>query len=121
MVRSRNHFVWVLATLAALVAPALPQTCGCPCDESASICPQPCCGAETPTEACRCQLHARHDQPLLPAKSASPSLDNHDQAVAPTALAMEVPQVLGVSREYLSSSLAVPIRPPRILFGVWRN
>jgi hypothetical protein len=26
-----------------------------------------------------------------------------------------------VSREYLAASLAVPIRPTRILFGVWRN
>jgi hypothetical protein len=31
-----------------------------------------------------------------------------------------VPQVLGVSREYMAASLAMPIRPPRILFGVWR-
>jgi hypothetical protein len=34
---------------------------------------------------------------------------------------LEVPQSLGVSREYLAASLAVPIRPVRILFGVWRN
>jgi hypothetical protein len=34
---------------------------------------------------------------------------------------IDVPRDLGVSREYVTAALAVPIRPPRILFGVWRN
>ncbi|MFM8892678.1 MAG: hypothetical protein ACKOTB_13850 [Planctomycetia bacterium] len=42
-------------------------------------------------------------------------------AIGPSVLPAIAPQVLGVSREYLAASLAIPIRPPRILFGVWRN
>lgn len=124
MVRGRNHFVWVVATWATwatLAAPAIPQACCCPCDEPASICSLPCCAAEAPDAACRCQLHARHDQPLAPAKTRSPSLDHHEQSAAPTVVTIDVPRDLGVSREYVTAALAVPIRPPRILFGVWRN
>jgi hypothetical protein len=40
-----------------------------------------------------------------------------DAAAIPGDAPPIVPQVLGVSRAYV----AVPIRPPRILFGVWRN
>ena len=35
--------------------------------------------------------------------------------------AITVQNTLGVSREYVAASLAVPIRPMRILCGVWRN
>jgi hypothetical protein len=42
-------------------------------------------------------------------------------AIGPSVLPAIASQVLGVSREYLAASLAIPIRPPRILFGVWRN
>jgi hypothetical protein len=41
--------------------------------------------------------------------------------IGPAFLPPVAPLVLGVSREYLAASLAIPIRPPRILFGVWRN
>jgi hypothetical protein len=121
MVRSRNQCAWVLATWTAVAAPAIPQACGCPCDASPSSCSQPCCATASPAVACRCQLDARHDQPLVPAKSTSSSLDHQDQVAALAALTIGVPQDLGVSREYVAASLAVPIRPPRILFGVWRN
>jgi hypothetical protein len=33
----------------------------------------------------------------------------------------EAPHELGASREFVAASLAVPIRPVRILYGVWRN
>lgn len=121
MVRSRNQCAWVLVTWAAIVAPAVPQACGCPCAASQSSCSQPCCATETPADACRCRLDARNDQPLAPAKSTSRSFDHHDQAAAPTAFTIDLPWDLGISREYVAASLAVPIRPPRILFGVWRN
>jgi hypothetical protein len=121
MIRSRNQFVWVVATWAAVVAPTIPQACGCPCAESPSSCSQACCTAKAPDAICRCQLDARHDQPLAPAKIASPAFGHHEQAATPAAFTIEVPRDLSVSREYVAASLAVPIRPPRILFGVWRN
>lgn len=121
MVCRPKQLVWVVAACATLFAPAIPQACCCPCAEPASICDQPCCAAETRAEACCCRLDARHDQPLVPAKGTAPSFEHHDQGAAPTAVVADVPQVVGVSREYLAASLAVPMRPPRILFGVWRN
>lgn len=50
-----------------------------------------------------------------------PSFDPVAQASLPAVAPPATPQVLGVNREYLAASLAVPIRPPRILYGVWRN
>jgi len=49
------------------------------------------------------------------------SFDEVAQASLSAVVVSSAPQVLGVSREYLAASLAVPVRPPRILFGIWRN
>ena len=115
MERTNNHFGWVLAACAAVVAQAAPTTLCRSCD-------QPCCAvvheACCHDEPCHCQLDARDEQPL----SQGPLTACADGGPA-LGLAMVlplVPQVLGVSREYLAVSLAMPIRPPRILFGVWR-
>ena len=63
----------------------------------------------------------KQDRPLAPSPGASPApVAAHSQAAwwaAPPA----APPTLGVSREYAADLMAVPIRPPRILFGVWRN
>ena len=120
MAGRRFQAIWIVATVAMLVAPAA-QASPCPCDGAPTACRQACCTAETPASACRCQLEARHEQPLVPAKAASPSVDHLDRGFAHAAFVIDMPRDRGVSREYLAASLAVPIRPPRILFGVWRN
>ncbi len=140
-----KKLVWVVAAYAALVAQAAPEVSCRSCDQPCcadrpggdgavatnapeatgrSTC-QRCAAARPPAEAsqqpCRCQLHARHEQPLSPARSAVAAHAGGDAAAIPGDAPPIVPQVLGVSREYVAASLAVPIRPPRILFGVWRN
>ncbi|MEX0670077.1 MAG: hypothetical protein WD060_06450 [Pirellulales bacterium] len=77
--------------------------------------------AETNERPCRCQFNARNDQPLSPSMGILPAFADADSAALQAVVPPRVPQVLGVSREYVAASLAVPIRPPRILFGVWRN
>jgi hypothetical protein len=89
---------------------------GCPlCAAAADLRP-----VETTEQPCHCQLTARHEQPLSLSRGTAPVLSAGHAALSPVAIPPLVPQVLGVSREYLAVSLAMPIRPPRILFGVWR-
>jgi hypothetical protein len=116
----QKQLAWVVAAWATLVAPAIPQACECPCVEPADACGRSCCGPESPAETCCCQLDGGQPEALLPERVAPPSVDTHHQSVS-LAAARTVPQVLGVSREYVAASLAVPIRPVRILFGVWRD
>jgi len=85
---------------------------------AAGITPRP---LERPEQPCNCQLTARHEQPLALPSGSVPVLSVGDAADATVVSPPLPPQVLGVSREYLAASLSVPIRPPRILFGVWRN
>ena len=117
---SQKQLAWVVAAWATLVAPAIPQACECPCVEPADACGRSCCGPESPAETCCCQLDGGQPEALLPERVAPPSVDTDHQSVSPV-VAQAVPQVLGVSREYVAASLAVPIRPVRILFGVWRD
>ncbi|MFM8802768.1 MAG: hypothetical protein ACKOK8_02460 [Planctomycetia bacterium] len=70
---------------------------------------------------CHCQLKARQHEPLSLSRSTLPAVADGAMAIGSSVLPAIAPQVLGVSREYLAASLAIPIRPPRILFGVWRN
>ncbi len=146
VMNSPKQIVRILATCAAFVAQLAPQAFCLACDqpccierssgrgltkndagvEPVSHCPLCAAAADfRPTETherpCRCQLNARHDQPLSPTKGTLLELAGGDVALGPAVAPPEVPQLLGVSREYLAASLAVPIRPPRILFGVWRN
>lgn len=135
---SRRQVVWFVAACAALVAQVTPQavcrSCDQPCcgvavesvAESATGCPlcaaaADSCAVEVSEPPCRCQLDARQDRPISPSKAAVPAFDPVDQAFLPAAAPAAVPQTLGVSREYVAAFMAVPIRPPRILFGVWRN
>ena len=138
MICSRRQVVWFVAACAALVAQVAPQafcrSCDRPCceiavesaAESATGCPlcaaaTDACAVETSEQPCRCQLDARQDRPISPSKGVAPAFDPVDQDFLPTAAPAAVPQTLGVSREYVAASMSVPIRPPRILFGVWRN
>lgn len=142
MTRGRKQFVWFVAACAvvAQAPPAMPCFgCDRPCcadrasghaavdtdGEVASGCPL--CSAAHPRPAdtsdlpCRCQLDARHDQPVSLSRGADRAGDERSPAHGPAVARPPVPPLLGISREYLATSLAVPIRPPRVLFGVWRN
>ena len=78
------------------------------------------CPTDASGDPCRCRLEPREDAPLAAGRDASSPLIPSNQAAA-VGPALPVPRSVGVSREYLATTLAVPIRPPRILFGVWRN
>lgn len=137
--------VGLVAVWAALFAPLVPQSfcdaCdrGCcaeegvdrdpsfagPCGEPKDGCPLCAagtgqCGTESAPLPCHCQLTPRQDQPL----SFTPSPPHGEHATQLAILetdSLHVPHSLGRSREYAAASLAIPIRPARILFGVWRN
>lgn len=145
MVQSQTQLVWSLAACAAVFAQftprALCQACDQPCClsvadghnpsvaaaavEPAGRCPL--CAAESgrrlpdTNRPCHCQLKARQHEPLSLSRSTLPEVADGALPISPVFLPPVAPQVLGVSREYLAASLAIPIRPPRILFGVWRN
>ncbi|MEI6239639.1 MAG: hypothetical protein WCR51_04570 [Planctomycetia bacterium] len=146
MLRSRKQLVLACVACAAILAQVAPQASCRACDQPccaaldggrgsappnsscqpAATCPL-CTAAvdlrptETSERPCHCQLTARHEQPLSLSGGAAPVLSDGHATLSPVAIPPRVPQVLGVSREYLAASLAMPIRPPRILFGVWRN
>lgn len=119
-----QKLVWLMMALAALAAQVVPQAWGEGCDrgccaaESAACCSA--CPVEPSAPPCHCQLEARQDQPLSVSKGNSPDRDLQHVAVLESA-SLEAPRALGVSREYAAASRSVPIRPVRILYGVWRN
>ena len=149
MVRRRNKFGWLAAACMAVVAQGLPAACCGACDRPccsehsdkyhAAVAEAPadsggcplCAAATTATageqthdptdQACRCHLKARQVQPLAPAPDSLRDRAAGDPPAILSAPRPIPPQAIGVSREYLAASLAVPIRPPRILFGVWRD
>lgn len=146
VMRGRNQFAWALAACAAVVAQVattpLCQACDRPCRaglagghtsntpdsivEPTDGCSQ-CVGeagyrrAETTERPCHCQRNARDDQPLSPSRGTPTGVADDAPSSGLAVVPPVVPLNLGVSREYLAALLAVPIRPPRILFGVWRN
>lgn len=126
--RNRAWLVVACGTLVAQAAPvSLSRACDQPCCVVSSGTPSGCCAHEddgrqgTTETPCRCQLEPREGQPSSQPRQAHPSLDHGLWTPTLASAAPHVPQVLGASREYLAAALAVPIRPPRILFGVWRN
>jgi len=105
------------------VVPVAPVSGGCPvCAITAERCPiESATSAESAETPCGCQLDARQDEPMASSRGTLASFDEVAQASLSAVVVSSAPQVLGVSREYLAASLAVPVRPPRILFGIWRN
>lgn len=124
MVKLRNT-IWLVMACLAVVTPVVPQAWGEDCDrgccvaESGGCCSA--CPAESPEPPCHCQLEARQDQPLSGSKDRSPQSDLLTGVAMADSVALKAPRELGVSRDYLAASLSVPIRPIRILCGVWRN
>jgi len=116
--------VWLVVACAALVAQVVPQAWGADCGGCCVAEVRECCAAcpaETAEPPCHCRLDARHGQPLAVDRGTSPGHDLLGRSVIADSTPFEAPHVLGVSREYVAASLSVPIRPPRILYGVWRN
>lgn len=117
--------VWIVMACVALVAQVVPQASGGGCDrgccaaESGACCSA--CPAEPSAAPCDCQLEARQDQPLSISQGSTPDRDLLEQVAGLDSASLEAPPVLGASREYAAASLSVPIRPVRILYGVWRN
>jgi hypothetical protein len=72
-------------------------------------------------DPCRCRLEPRNDGSLPGHRQSSPRFSGDDAAVLPGTAPAPAPATIAVSREYLAASLSIPIRPTRILFGVWRN
>ena len=146
MVVRRTNLGWLVAAWAAVFLQAVPAACSGDCDRSccqrrvavwspsaaepgdSGECPS-CAAvavacdqaAEATDRPCRCHLVARRNQPLAASTDSHRNLAASDTPAVLTAVPPIPPQVLGVSREYLAASLTVPVRPPRILFGVWRE
>ena len=117
--------VWLMTAFVAFAAQVVPQAWGGECDrgccaaESGTCCSA--CSAETTAPPCHCQLEVRQDQPLSVSKGSTPDRDLLKQVAVVESASLEAPPAIGVSREYVAASLAVPIRPVRVLYGVWRN
>jgi len=125
VVRFLQKPVWLAVAAVALVAQVVPRAWSADCERGccAAEVHECCtaCPAETTERPCHCQLDARQDQPLLTHRVTSPQCDLLDQVAVADLASMQAPHAIGVSREYVAASLAVPIRPTRILCGVWRN
>lgn len=117
--------VWIVMACVAFAAQVVPQIWGGDCDrgccEAESGCCCSACPASPPAPPCHCQLDARQDLPLAVSSRSTPDRDQFEQRSLGESASLEAPHGLGVSREYAAASLSVPIRPVRILYGVWRN
>jgi hypothetical protein len=117
--------VWLAVASVALFAQAMPQAWSGDCDSGCCAAEvRACCSdcpAETAAPPCHCRLDARQDQPLSADRGLSSGHDLLGRVAIVDSTSLEAPHAIGVSREYVAASLAVPIRPVRILCGVWRN
>jgi len=78
--------------------------------------------AHTDQAPCHCQLDAKQEQSL--AVPNDRSSQRHELPVwgeVADATSPGASQGLGISRAGALASLSIPIRPVRILYGVWRN
>jgi hypothetical protein len=122
--------------LAAIDARACERSCGaavampacCPLGFSSDrdIAPEcPLCTAEEvgqdPVKPCRCDLESRDDA-AMPAKARS-AVDHRQPArdVGPGMLAVAEQASGAAMRQAVAEGATIPRRPPRIVFGVWRN
>lgn len=95
-------------------------TDGCPlCAAASEECHNDAAGV-TSGVPCRCQLTPSQDQPLT-ANQPPPHREHVTHLAILETGSLHVPHSVGRSREYAEASRAIPVRPTRILFGVWRN
>mgnify|MGYP006280967187 CR=1 FL=1 len=146
MKRRTAHHVWFCAAWAALVAQAAPTALCSDCDRACCTATTgggeprgsgagadvgnscPLCNdhaarlpVENDRQPCTCQLAARQEQPFAPSRTSPTQPRDDAPAVGPAVVPPLVPPALGIGRDYAAGLLDVPIRPVRILFGVWRN
>ncbi len=125
MVSRLQKPVWLAVACAALVAQAAPQMWSGDCDRGCCAAEARECCAACPAQPadppCHCRLDARQDKLLSVHRGPSLHRDLLDQVAVAEWASVEAPHALGVSREYVAASLSIPIRPVRILQGVWRN
>lgn len=92
-------------------------------DADCPLCAPPMAGGLSSADEspCHCQLDTRQEQPLSAHGASSTHRDELSAWVAVDAASLEALHEFGVSRSYAAASLSIPIRPVRILYGVWRN
>lgn len=136
MAARRRQLVWLVAAGAALVSQLSPQAWCRECDRPCCVTPErdtpgvatgcPRCAAvescpvEPPSTPCQCQLDGKREPSWSSARG--PTIGNEVVAWAggPTT-AVIMPRSAVSGRDYQAAASAIPIRPPRILYGVWRN
>lgn len=122
MVPYRRKSIWLLLACAAFAGQAVPHACSEDCDRGCCVTPTCCCQASTDALPCRCQLEARQDQ--TPTVHEVRSLQRDDLPVwgeVADATPLNASRGLAASRSYAVAAQSIPIRPVRILYGVWRN
>lgn len=116
--------VWIAMACVAFVAQVVPRAWGGECDRGCCAAESCCCSA-CPTAPsappCRCQLDARQDQPLAVSNRGTTARDRFEPVAVVESAAPDAPPAAVVSRAHVATLLSVPIRPVRILYGVWRN
>lgn len=144
MSSSQLFFGRFLIALAAALGPFIPAplvwACGSSCcsasasqsccqrtlseqPNSDSQCPlcRPQSTEQKPAPPCHCHLKARHDSATIAEGRATLDLQAQDQF----AVVLVADHTKGASAELMRLALAagdtIPYRPPRIMFGVWRN
>lgn len=128
-----NHLlqkrVWMGLAAVAFVAHGVPhawgEDCGRECcaaeaHESCSGCCQ-ASSADVADPPCHCQLDARDGEPFSLPRNSSNQRGCFAQGAVGGGAFVPAPHVAGESRDHEASVLAMPIRPVRILYGVWRN
>jgi len=125
VVRRVKQSVWLVVACGMFAAQVMPLAwsgdceCGCCAAESHECCAA--CPAEPAGPPCHCRLETGQGQPLSAQRSTPPGPDLLGQVAVGDRASLGAQPALGVSREYVAASLAVPIRPVRILYGVWRD
>jgi hypothetical protein len=87
--------------------------------------PCPLCGPqrceEVPSPPCHCQLQTRHDSAATAEGRTVRDLRQSDAVCHVLAVEDSSPSSGELNRVVLAASQTIPYRPPRIVFGVWRN
>ena len=122
MVGCRQKSIWMVLACVAFAFQAVPQACSNDCDRGCCVAPVTCCQATTDASPCSCQLEAKQDQ--TPAVHEVRSSQRDDLPVwgeVADATGLHTSRGLAASRSYAVAAQSIPIRPVRILYGVWRN
>jgi hypothetical protein len=144
MLPSGCHFVRFLVAFVAVAGQFIPASavwaCGkscCSASASQSCCksglsteqdlaPQcPLCRAERtdprPAPPCHCHLKARHESATTGSGRAALDLQGPDHFAVVQVSDESAESSAELTRLALSAGETIPHRPPRILYGVWRN